>query len=458
MLRRYLRYIEKEYQIRAGAARLTDGRVRPQVPTSGVWWSLVGMFALRLPSFNALEQELRRTGRWERLLGSRKPSADTLGYALSRFELSALRDLVREVNRKAWRRKAVHGCLAEPLRVVAMDGHELGASRARCCAQCLKRTVEEKGRPVTEYYHRAVVAQWVGVTPPGILDWELVRPGEGEVAAARRLWDRLVVSHGRLIDVVTLDALYLEGPFLRQVREAGKHFVAVLKQESRDLYRDAESLRSSLAPQILVDGAKTRRVWDIPGLTSFPTLGEPVRAVWSEEAEKRRRWVGGRREEIVEEKRWIWATDLPVAEVSASRVLRMGHARWDVENRGFNELVQLWNLDHCFVHDPVAMEAILLTLAIVFLTTCLFYERNLKPALRRRMTRLSMAARMAEDFLTPEPFWPEPQLSGQSAAFPFLGFPRLSLSAPAAERRCRWRAPHAVFQQQCRRRRWFTGR
>jgi hypothetical protein len=50
-----------------------------------------------------------------------------------------------------------------------------------------------------------------------------------------------------------------------------------------------------------------------------------------------------------------------------------------------------------FIHDITAIETLLLTLAIAFLTTYLFYERNLKASARRHLTRLALAARMADD-------------------------------------------------------------
>jgi hypothetical protein len=50
-------------------------------------------------------------------------------------------------------------------------------------------------------YHRVVVAQWIGVTPPAILDIERIGPGEGELTAARRLLERILRQHSRLIDV-----------------------------------------------------------------------------------------------------------------------------------------------------------------------------------------------------------------------------------------------------------------
>jgi hypothetical protein len=311
-----------------------------------------------------------------------------------------VRTLLKEHNQRAWRNKAIQGGKFMR-RAIAMDGHELFWSTARCCEKCLVRDVEVKSRTglkkVRQYYHRVVVAQWIGVTPPGILDVEGIQPGEGEVVAAGRLWDRLIRDYGRLIDVVSLDAIYLEGPFLKKVRQAGKHFVVVMKQEARDLYQDADQLRHAQTPTQIEQPGKTSRVWDLPELTTFCTYGQAIRVVWIEERTQKIKVVGGKKQEVVEESTWVWVTDLAVVEAGAALIQRWGHQRWDLENRGFNELVNLWSMDHCFVHDATAIEVILLTLAMAFLTTYLFYERNLKPTLRDRMTRSALAQHMLQE-------------------------------------------------------------
>jgi dihydropyrimidinase len=138
------------------------------------------------------------------------------------------------------------------------------------------------GRRV-EYYHRVVVAQWVGVTPPTILDVERIHPGEGEVVAARRLVARVLQTYRRLVDVITADALYLEAPFIESVLATGTHVVIVLKQEARELYQDAERLRALVTPQVLQEPTRTTRLWDPPALTSFPTLGRQIVALGPDE-------------------------------------------------------------------------------------------------------------------------------------------------------------------------------
>lgn len=356
------------------------------------------MFLTRLRSLNRLEQELRRRQRWESWVGGRKPSADTLARALSQMSLAELRQLLEGIVRRAWRNKAIHLRLGEAYRVVAIDGHEIASSRARCCQGCLVREVKLRDKKVLEYYHRVVVAQWVGVCPPPILDLERVQPQEGEVVAARRLAERVFRNYCRLVDVIVADALYLEAPFIKMVLDAGKHVVVVMKQEARELYQDAERLRSLIEPQVLQEDERTTRLWDLPELGSFESLGRPVRVVWAEERTCRRKIVGGKRQEVLEEATWVWVTDLPSSLVPASKIQRWGHDRWDVENRGFNELVSLWHMDHYFVHHPTAIEVLLLSLAIAFVTTYLFYERNLNPAARRALTRLALAHQLLEEF------------------------------------------------------------
>ena len=408
MLRRFAAYLDRRFAFRGLVKGLRDQRAMPRIPTANVWLPLFAMFAFRLGSFNALEMELRRPKRWEGFIPGPKPSADTLGRVCAKFSMRELRQMLLAIHRRAWRSKAIHARAGEAYRVVAVDGHELFASRARCCASCQRRELEVEGQKVVEYYHRVVVAQWVGVTPAAIVDVEPVGPSEGEVVAARRLIERILSTYPRLIDVICADALYLQAPFIRVVLDAGKHVVITLKQEARELYQDAQRLRALLSPQIIQEGSRTTEYWDLADLSSFTTLGQPMRVVWAEEQCVKRKIIGAKPTILQEEKTWIFVTDLAPSIVPATAILRWGHDRWDLENRGFNELSTLWHMDHCFIHHQNAIEALLLTLSCAFLTTFLFYERNLKFPARRHLTRLALAARLMEDLSERAgvPLWP----------------------------------------------------
>ena len=60
--------------------------------------------------------------------------------------------------------------------------------------------------------------------------------------------------------------------------------------------------------------------------------------------------------------------------------------RWDIENHGFNELVNDWHADHVYRHDPRAIECFLLMAFLAYDVFHAFFALNLKPEVRRRKT------------------------------------------------------------------------
>lgn len=83
-----------------------------------------------------------------------------------------------------------------------------------------------------------------------------------------------------------------------------------------------------------------------------------------------------------------------------------GHARWAIENEGFNELVTRWHADHVYRHEPTALLVFTLLAMLclnVFLT---FYRRNLKPAARQATSRLHVARELTAALYSPGPAAP----------------------------------------------------
>ena len=62
--------------------------------------------------------------------------------------------------------------------------------------------------------------------------------------------------------------------------------------------------------------------------------------------------------------------------------MRIGHPRWDIENHGFNELVNGWHADHVYQHDPNAIQAFLLTAFLAYNIFHAFISLNLRPQIR----------------------------------------------------------------------------
>jgi len=83
---------------------------------------------------------------------------------------------------------------------------------------------------------------------------------------------------------------------------------------------------------------------------------------------------------------WMWVTTLSQAQAGTDLVVRLGHSRWDIENYGFNELVNAWHADHVYKHHPRAIEAFCLVAYLAYNLFHAFLTLNVKPQLRRTKT------------------------------------------------------------------------
>ena len=103
---------------------------------------------------------------------------------------------------------------------------------------------------------------------------------------------------------------------------------------------------------------------------------------------------------------WVWVTTLSKARASAAAVTQLGHGRWQIENQGFNELVNRWHADHVYKHQPNAMLTFWL-MAVACLNLFLaFYQRDLKPAARQAASMLQIARKIAAELFAAMPAGP----------------------------------------------------
>lgn len=194
------------------------------------------------------------------------------------------------------------------------------------------------------------------------------------------------------------DALYATAPFFNFLLAHGKHVLAVLKDDRRNLYQDADALSAAFPP---VEGSfRSRKClwWDFPNLLSWPQVNAPVRVIRSQETRTVRRQLDGKKETLTSD--WIWVTTLPQQTVPTGRAVTLGHQRWDIENHGFNELVHGWHADHIYRHDPNAIECFLLMAFLACNIFQAFFALNLKPQIRKGSTRALWSALMAAQILS----------------------------------------------------------
>lgn len=397
ILRRVLAYARTLCALWDVLGKVKDARRRPVIPASRVVQGVFVLMLTRLGSLNALEQT--RSGRgWDRLLGGALPSADTVGRVFSTLDLEAIRRANRDLYTQLKRRKALQPP-AHDLMALVLDGHESHATYDRHCPGCLSREIAcdaAAGGTRTQFYHRYVAAILVAKDLDLLLDLEPLQPGQDEVAAAIRLLDRLLVHYPRAFDVVMGDGLYARSDFFNAVIERGKDVLAVLKNEERILMEDVRGLLPLVAATPLHRPGVQIQAWDLERFKSWSQVKAPVRVVRTLESRRVRKQRTRQVEEHTTE--WIWVTTLSKARANTSTVVALGHARWTIENQGFNETVNEWHADHVYTHDPHAMQAYLLLVFVAYNLFHAFFRRDLKPALRQRFTMKHIAAEIAAEF------------------------------------------------------------
>lgn len=231
---------------------IQDGRKQGRILTAAIVRAILGMCFCRLGSLNALGQT-KPSPFWRRWLGGDLPSPDTIGRVACLVDLEGVRVFGHHLYERLKRGKALvpppHGLIA-----AILDAHEMHATYKRHCSGCLERRIQTAQGERIQYYHRVVALSLATRDLRLMLDAEPILPGEDEVAAALRLLDRVIRHYGRAFDLIQGDAMYADPRFFNWAIEHGKHAMAVLKDERRDLLQDAQRLFEDMPPASVRDG------------------------------------------------------------------------------------------------------------------------------------------------------------------------------------------------------------
>jgi len=276
VLVRVLRYSQKIFGLLDHLEQLSDPRRVSQIPSAAFYKALLVLFLCRLGSLYALEQH-RAQAALRRFLRGRLPCADQLANFSEGIPVDEVRALLRALYYRAHRNKVLQAFHGHRLAVV--DGHEINCSYRRHCPQCQQRELIVNGQPRTQFYHRAVIFQLVGPGFRLLLDFELLGPHEDEGTAALRLVQRVLVTQPRCFDILLGDGLYPQARFFRLLRRHRKHALMVLKDERRDLLKDARAVFATLPTATYRAGRVTYRCWDQAHFTSWDSYPHGVRVV-----------------------------------------------------------------------------------------------------------------------------------------------------------------------------------
>lgn len=361
MLNRLLSYADRHFAIEEKFGQITDNRYRPHIATSDISKIIFTMMLSNLGSLNQLKAA-------SEISGAYFPSVSTIARSADTMDLDPLREILKGVYLSARRKKMLEGICGRSIGII--DGHEVTSSSIYKCQSCKVRNVSKiEGVLKLNYYHSFVAFILAGEKFVTMLDIEPILPGQGELTAAYRLLERVCVNYPKAFSVVAGDALYLAADIFDLLLSHGKYSIAVLKDEKRQLYDEAVSLSSITQPYQYESGSTSYRVWEhsIEGL--WDSYKDGVTVIRSEETT-----VKGDRESRAE---WMWVTNLPYA-ADLENTVHICHSRWQVENQCFNELSNIWSLDHIYRHSENAIAVFILFLFIAVNITNIFFSRNIK--------------------------------------------------------------------------------
>lgn len=398
-LNQMLTYFSKVYHIDEKIKGLKDKRFNPSIKTSTISLVVLISFMLQIRSFNRLEHWLERN-KFKRLMPKKAklPRIDAVRRSLMEFELDSLNNMYDDIIKTAIKNKILKTGTIGGFKVSAIDGVELFESTKKCCSNCLTRESKQGG---IHYFHRAVTVMTVGSDPHLMLGEEMLLPkedssdkNEGELTGGKRLIRKLHEKFNHFADIIVGDALYMNSIWLNEVLSLGMDAVVRVKSERLLIVKDALALFSKCeaSKEWTVKKSSNKKIiisaWDdqfeMTGMDSKVRFLKFIEEIHAND-----------KVEIKEV--WIVTTS---KYAPAETLWEIIHKRWDIENNGFHQLKTEWHLDHCFLHDPTGINAVLKFILISFNLMQLYFFRCIRGFREKRFLQIDIIEDLRDEMLT----------------------------------------------------------
>ena len=298
--------------------------------------------------------------------------------------------IVKARENKVYRKGTIDGLV-----VVGIDGTESFGSYKKNWNNSYKNTIKNqkiingKKEIIEEEYHKQinVFAKLVGMRPGLLLSYEKITCNgnsgkqEYEPNVAIKLVEKLKKIYGRGIDVIVGDAIYLQENFVKAIIRENYIGVLRLKDNNKGLIINADGVFSIIKAQKYKYKNKMIEYWsDI-----FEYKKQPIKIVKYIEYEKQKK-----------DTIYVMCTDLDLNEKTINKII---HARWDIENEGFNELKNYWNMNHCFIANENAIDVIMQTIMISYNLWELYLYGHLHDFEKSKITKLGYIEEIKERVL-----------------------------------------------------------
>src|SRR5665648_783756 len=371
MFKNIIKYSNKCFSLFKNLASVTNKRLKPRIATIKIVTVVICMQFSNLGSLNSLSQAIS-SGKY--------PSVSTIARVADCMNLDEIRNVGKAIYQKARKSKMLKSYCGMWIGIV--DGHEVTVSEFCKCGHCRKRKIKTKDGAIKyQYYHSFTAFILAGPDFSFTLDVEPILPNEGEITSACRLIERVCKNYPKAFEVVIGDGLYLKGNIFKLLEAHHKKGIAVLKEERRQLFEEANSLSLMVEPKTYKQGKTIYRVWDHHIEDCWDGYGKKVRVIASEETTTKRShaYDGAGWQEKTETTNWMWVTNLfEDFAGDLKNTVKVCHARWQIENKCFMQTVNTWNADHIYRHSENAIIAFLLLLFICVNIFNIFHARNIK--------------------------------------------------------------------------------
>ena len=388
-----LHYLYSVYDLGTKIKKLKDKRSNPKIATAAIAFSVILGFMLKIRSFNQLDDYLEYND-FKGLVPKkmRLPRIDAIRDSLKCFCLKSLQAMHSAIIRCSIQNKLVQNGTIDGYKVVAIDGVETFESTKKSCANCLTRVINK----TAHYFHRFVVATFVGKDPHIIIGFKMLNPkqdssnkDEGEISAAKRLVLDLSKQFRRFADIIVYDALACNADWINFIRQQFKiHVVVRVKNKRLNIVKVANAaFKNRDADAIWENNSIKISVWE--AIIKMDGVADCVRYV-----KFLKKYKDSRTGKSMYSQICIVTTHMSISLETLHKIAR---ARWEIENNIFHQIKTEWHMDHCFIHDEIGLEAAFGFLVIAFNLMQLFFFRCIKNFRQRRLQQVEVVERIIKE-------------------------------------------------------------
>lgn len=355
----------------------------------------VGMFC-REKSINQIMEKTHKRKKFKNFFSKKEKIPKMHGFreGIKDLKLEDLENINKNIIKKAKENKVYRAGTIDNLVVVGIDGTETFGSYKKGWNNSYKinmknqKYVNGKKQLVEEEYHKQinVFAKIVGKRPGVILGYEKItcNGNEGkqeyEPNVAIKLIKKLKNLYGNGIDVIVGDAIYLGEKVLKTLKE--QHYVGVirLKDNNKELLENAKGAFKLQKAKEFKNKIKKVKYWsDI-----FEYKEMRIKVVKYIEIDKKKK----------EDEIYVVCTDENLQEETINKII---HARWDIENEGFNELKNGWNMKHCYIADEKAIDVILQMIIMSYNIWELYLYGHLHDFEKSKLSKIGFIEKVKEE-------------------------------------------------------------